>query len=373
MGLSSNQFLNTKLTNPNPVVASAQQQLGVSGVGKSEGPLKKPESLTETDQNKILKTISDGYTLQMKEGKVENVGTFFTILETLSQDSILSKDTSQYITQITNNFKAVKTELQGKSPIDESTIAAVVPSMLDGIHQLFEFVSLLDDAGKNKPSFQKIAGLALECKTKFQADPAKSRMINHVKNKLDYFLQKDDNSALSNTDPLLSITIFADVDSNLQTLFKPPTAISKPTPPTIVGSSSPTPKPTITKPGWKFSTFAPVTRLGNSLSDLATPGTTPTSVTKGNYLKGDNRITDEALEQIKHFTQENMSALERDDQEVLLQNLKNLKDEFDPSELNLEEGEDVDQNINELDETDIRKVVQGKIEFLKDLMSKPSE
>ena len=34
-----------------------------------------------------------------------------------------------------------------------------------------------------------------------------------------------------------------------------------------------------------------------------------------------------------------MKALERD--EVLLQNLKNLKDEFDPSELNLEEGEDV--------------------------------
>ena len=116
----------------------------------------------------------------------------------------------------------VKTDLEGKSPLDESTIAAVVPSMLDGIHQLFELVSLLDDAGKNKPSFQKIAGL--DCKTKFQSDPAKSRMINHVKNK---FLQKDDNSALSNTDPLLSITIFADVDSNLQTLFKPPTAISK--------------------------------------------------------------------------------------------------------------------------------------------------
>ena len=82
-------------------------------------------------------------------------------METLSQDSILSKDTSQYITQITNNFKAVKTELQGKSPIDESTIAAVVPSMLDGIHQLFEFVSLLDDAGKNKPSFQKNSRLGI--------------------------------------------------------------------------------------------------------------------------------------------------------------------------------------------------------------------
>jgi len=360
-------------------VASAQGQLGVvANVGKSEASLKKPDFISKTDQTEILKSISDGYTLEMKDGKIENVGTFFTILEDLSKNPSLSKSTKDYITQIKGNFEAVKTDLQDKSPIDEPTIATVIPSMLDGIHQLFELVSLLDnDTGINKQSFQKIAKVALDCKTKFQADPAQSRMINHVKSKLDYFLQKDDNSALSNTDPLLSITIFADVDSNLQTLFQP-TAITKPVipiPPKSNQAKDLRESP-IVKKNWAFSE-GPVAggqnRLYGTLVNLAF--TTDTPVTPGNFLKNNSRITDEALEQIKRLTEENMKALVKNDQEVLLVNLKKLKDQFDLSDLGLLNDSiptTINKKINELGKTDIRKVVQEKIEFLKSSIIPPS-
>ena len=314
----------SQLTNPNPV-ASAQQQLGVNTVERSQASINKPSTISPTDQTEILKTISDGYALKMTDGKVENVGTFFTILENY-QDSILSKGTKAYITQIKGNFEEVKTDLEGKSPLDESTIAAVVPHMLDGIHQLFEFVSLLDDGtGKNKPSFQKIAEVALDCKTKFQSGPAKSRMIKHIQKKLDYFLQKDDSSQLISTDPLTSITIFADVDSNLQCLFQSPTVIppqaQMPTLTKKLNQTQDLKASPILQSNWQFST-GPISEARlHSLTDLASE-----NVTSGRDLKNDNRISDDALEQIKRLTEENMKALEKNEQEVLLQNLKKLKD-----------------------------------------------
>ncbi|MEC8678303.1 MAG: hypothetical protein VXX85_05575 [Candidatus Margulisiibacteriota bacterium] len=356
-----------------------RQQLGVGGVGKSEASVNKPGTIIPADQTAILKTISDAYTLQMTDGKMDNVGTFFTILETLSQDSSLSKDTKAYITQIKSNFETVKTGLQDKSPIDKPIIAMVLPYMLDGIHQLFDFVSVLDDTGKNKPSFQKIANVALECKTKFQAEPAKSRMINHVKNKLDYFLKKDDSSPLSNADPLLSIAIFADVDSNLQRLLQPPTATAKPVipiPPQRDETQGLKDSP-IVKTNWVFSegtVFGSQNRLQDALGVLAFTADTP--VTPGNFLKNDSRITDEALEQIKRLTEENMRALDKNEQQVLLENLAELKKQFDLSYLGLNEENDEDkinEKINELDETDIRKVVQGKIELLNSLITSSSK
>ena len=253
--------------------------------------------------------------------------------------------------------------MEGKSPLDESTIAAVVPHMLDGIHQLFELVSLLDDGtGKNKPSFQKIAEVALDCKTKFQSGPAKSRMIKHIQKKLDYFLQKDDSSQLISTDPLTSITIFADVDSNLQCLFQSPTVIppqaQMPTLPKRNQTQDLKASP-ILQSNWQFST-GPISeaRLHQSLTDLASE-----NVTSGRDLKNDFRISDDALEQIKRLTEENMKALEKNEQEVLLENLEKLKEQFDLSDLNFPNGSlptTINNKIKQLDENDIRKVVNQR-------------
>ena len=368
----------------------AQYSLGVDNSTTTSASTNKP-TIRPADQTTILTTIKDGLIPHptnppAADGSLE-VDHFMSILDKLSNDGNLSPELKGHINSIKNTFLEVENELDSKPlPINDTTVQNMVPNMLSGIQQLFELFDGFDGIDESvKGIFSKVSTLARECSESFSAGPPKStNMVNHVKRKANYFLNKKDNHPFNkNNDVLTVIMVFADVNSSLKLLCPERDGLGRPSQPNVTTEAHqplPPVRTTVTSPqletsnlvkdNWEFTSIGlSGLRLFDCLNDLLVSSNS-TRYWEGTNLKENGFISESALDDLELLDKDRIEQLSQELREKLLENLQRLKDEFDLSDLNLSGVEDeatINKKINECGETDIRKVVQGHIDLLNGL------
>ncbi|MEC8678666.1 MAG: hypothetical protein VXX85_07420 [Candidatus Margulisiibacteriota bacterium] len=377
---------------PSPQAANSAA-LAALGVHNEAQPAVNKPTISSAEQTTILNTIQAGLIPHptnppAADGSLE-VDHFMSLLDKLSTDSSLSSGLKEHINSIKNTFLAVENELhQQPLPINDVTVQKMVPNMLSGIQQLFELFDGFDGIDESvKGIFSKVSTLAKDCSKSFLAGPPNStNMVNHVKRKANYFLNKKENSPFDkNNDVLTVIMVFADVNSSLKLLCPERDGLERPESPNVIPEAhQPVPpvRTTVTSPQlessnlvnneWEFSTVGSsnsLLRICDFLNDL-NDASDHSKGWSGTVLKDSQYISESALRDLEQLNKERIEQLRQDLKDQLLENLQRLKDQFDLSDLNLSGGEDeatINQTINALGETDIRKVVQGHIDLLNGL------